>query len=93
MTNQLWRISPPTDKGFPVLLAPYTETRTIRFNTNAISSERMFLGLLDLDPLVRDMDPNLSPNPDPSVIKQKYKKNINFLLFCDLRKVIVLLAS
>jgi hypothetical protein len=28
---------------------------------------RMFLGLLDPDPLVRDMD----PDSDPSIIKQK----------------------
>ncbi len=41
---------------------------------------RMFLGLLDPDPLVRSMepdplvrgmDPNPDPDPDPSVIKQK----------------------
>jgi hypothetical protein len=34
----------------------------------------MFLGLLDPDPLVRvmdpDLDPALDPDPDPSIIKQ-----------------------
>jgi hypothetical protein len=30
---------------------------------------RMFLGLLDPDPLVRCTDPD--PDPDPSIIKQK----------------------
>jgi hypothetical protein len=41
---------------------------------------RMFLGILDPDPLVRGMD----PAPDPSIIKQKSKKNHDsFLLFCD----------
>jgi hypothetical protein len=32
----------------------------------------MFLGLMDLDPdpLVRGMDPDLAPDPDPSIIKQ-----------------------
>jgi hypothetical protein len=27
----------------------------------------MFLGLPDPDPLVRGMDPDLAPNPDPSL--------------------------
>jgi hypothetical protein len=33
----------------------------------------MFLGLLepDPDPLVRGMDPDWAPDPDPSTIKQK----------------------
>jgi hypothetical protein len=33
----------------------------------------MFLGLMDPnpDPLVRGMDPDLDPAPDPSIIKQK----------------------
>jgi hypothetical protein len=31
----------------------------------------LFLRLLDPDPLVRDMDPNLAPDPDPSIINQK----------------------
>jgi hypothetical protein len=33
----------------------------------------VFLGLLDPDPLVRGMDPDLdpAPDPDPSIIKQK----------------------
>jgi hypothetical protein len=32
----------------------------------------MFLGLLDPDPLVRGMDPDLDPDldPDPSIIKK-----------------------
>jgi hypothetical protein len=30
---------------------------------------RMFLGLLDPDPLERDMDP--APAPEPSIIKQR----------------------
>jgi hypothetical protein len=35
---------------------------------------RMFLGLMDPDtyPLVRGTDPDLDPNPDPSIIKQKW---------------------
>jgi hypothetical protein len=43
----------------------------------------MFLGLLDPDPLFRGMD----PDPDPSIIKQNSKKNLDsycfvtFLLF------------
>jgi hypothetical protein len=35
----------------------------------------MFLGLPDPDPLVRSMD------PDPSIIKQKSKKNLEFYCF------------
>jgi hypothetical protein len=33
----------------------------------------MFLGLLDpdQDPLVRGLDPNPAPDPDPSITKQK----------------------
>jgi hypothetical protein len=31
----------------------------------------MCLGLPDPDPLVRGMDPDLVPDPDPSIIKQK----------------------
>jgi len=31
---------------------------------------KMFLGLLDPDPLVRGMDPDPALDPDPSVIKQ-----------------------
>jgi hypothetical protein len=33
----------------------------------------LLLGLLDPDPdpLIRDMDPNLAPDPDPSIINQK----------------------
>ncbi len=37
----------------------------------------MFLGLLDSDPSVRDMD----PDPDPSVTKQKSKKNLDSFCF------------
>jgi hypothetical protein len=40
----------------------------------------MFLDLPDPhpDPLVRDLDPDLS------IIQQKFMKNIDFLLFCDI---------
>jgi hypothetical protein len=31
----------------------------------------MFLGLPDPDPLVRDTDSDLAPDPDPYMIKQK----------------------
>ena len=45
----------------------------------------MLLGLLDPDPdpLVRGMDPDTDPalDPDPSIIKQIYKKNIYFYSF------------
>jgi hypothetical protein len=37
----------------------------------------MFLGLLDPDPLVRDTD----LDPDPSIVKQNIKKNIDFYCF------------
>jgi hypothetical protein len=42
----------------------------------------MFLGLPDPDPLVRGMD----PDPDPSVIMQKYcsKKNLDSYYFVTL---------
>jgi hypothetical protein len=40
----------------------------------------MFLGLLDPDPLVRGMD----PDPDPSIIKQNSKKNLNSYYFVTL---------
>jgi hypothetical protein len=30
----------------------------------------MFLGLPDPDPLVRDVDPDSTPAPDPFIIKQ-----------------------
>ncbi len=39
----------------------------------------MFLGLPDLDPLVRGMD----PDPDPCIIKHKKYEKPWFLLFCD----------
>jgi hypothetical protein len=32
---------------------------------------RMFLGVLDPDPLVGGMDPDPAPDPDPPIIKQK----------------------
>jgi hypothetical protein len=38
-------------------------------NPGRIHQIHMFLGLLDPDPLDRDMDPD--PVPDPSLIKQK----------------------
>jgi hypothetical protein len=47
----------------------------------------MILGLPDPDPLVRDMDPDLDPDldpatdPDPSIIKQKSKKNLDSYCF------------
>ncbi len=43
----------------------------------------MFLGLLDPDPLVRGMDPDPTPtlDPDPSLIKQKSRKNLDFYCF------------
>ena len=37
----------------------------------------MFLGLMDPDPLVRGMDPDL----DPSIIKENSKKNLDFYSF------------
>jgi hypothetical protein len=37
----------------------------------------IFLSLLDPDPLVRGMD----PDPDPSIIKQNSKKNLDFYCF------------
>ncbi len=42
----------------------------------------MFLGLPDLDPLVRGMDPD--PAPDPSIIMQNSKKNIGSYYFVTL---------
>ncbi len=39
----------------------------------------MFLGRKDPDPLVRGMDPD--PVPDPSIIKQNSKKNLDFYNF------------
>ncbi len=47
----------------------------------------MFLGLSDPDPLVRGMDPDpaLDPDPDLSIIMQKYsKKNLDFYYFVTL---------
>jgi hypothetical protein len=47
----------------------------------------MFLGLLDPDPypLVRGMDPDLPPDPDPSTSCKNSKKNLDSYccLFCD----------
>ncbi len=37
----------------------------------------MFLGLVDPEPLDRGMD----PDPDPSIIKQKQEKNLDFYSF------------
>jgi hypothetical protein len=39
----------------------------------------MFLGLPDPDPLVRGMDPDQypAPDPDPSIIMQNNKKNLD----------------
>ncbi len=46
---------------------------------NRIHRIHMFLGLLDpdADPLVRGLD----PAPDPSIIKQNSKKNLDFYCF------------
>jgi DNA mismatch repair ATPase MutL len=42
------------------------------FQFQAVFRIHMFLGLMDPDPdpLVSDMDPDLAPDPDPSIIKQ-----------------------
>ncbi len=42
-------------------------------NQCGIHRIHVFFGLLDPDPLVRDMDPDpaLDPDPDPSIIMQK----------------------
>ncbi len=37
----------------------------------------MFLGLPGPNPLVRGMDPDQNPAPDPSIIMQDSKKNID----------------
>jgi hypothetical protein len=37
----------------------------------------MFLGLPDPDPLVRGMDPDPALDPDPSIIVQNWKKNLD----------------
>ncbi len=46
---------------------------------------QMFLGLPDPDPLVRGMDPELAPDPDPSIIllssSKTSKKNLDFYCF------------
>jgi hypothetical protein len=39
------------------------------------ASKSCVLGLLDPDPLVRDMDPDPDPDPDPSIIKKNSKKS------------------
>jgi hypothetical protein len=44
---------------------------------------RMFLGLLDPDPLVRGTDPD--PAPDPSIISKNIKKNLNSHCFVTLK--------
>jgi hypothetical protein len=46
----------------------------------------MFLGLPDPDPLVRGMDPDpaLDPDPDPSIIMQNSKKNLDSYYFVTL---------
>ncbi len=43
----------------------------------------MFLGLPDHDPLVTCMDPDPDPalDPDPSIIKQNCKKNLDSYYF------------
>jgi hypothetical protein len=42
----------------------------------------MFLGIPDSDPLVRGMEP--APDPDPSIIMQKSKKNLDSYYFVTL---------
>jgi hypothetical protein len=44
----------------------------------------MFLGLPDPDPLVRGMDPGTDPAPDPSIIMQNSKKNLDSFYFVTL---------
>ena len=46
----------------------------------------MFLGLQDPDPLVRGMDPDPDPalDPDPSIIMQISKKNLDSYYFVTL---------
>jgi hypothetical protein len=57
-------------------LDPYMlNTPVLRIRIRRI---RMILALLDTDPLVRGMDPVPAPGPDPSIIKQKKKKNLDF---------------
>ncbi len=46
----------------------------------------MFLGLPDPDPLVRGMDPDPALDPDPSIIMQNSKTNLDsyyFITFFD----------
>jgi hypothetical protein len=44
----------------------------------------MFLGLPDPDPLVSGMDPHPALDPDPSIIMQKNKKNLDSYYFVTL---------
>jgi len=44
----------------------------------------MFLGLQDPDPLVRGMDPDPALDPDPSIIMQNSKKNLDSYYFVTL---------
>ncbi len=46
----------------------------------------MFFGIPDPDPLVRGMDLDPAPDldPDPSIIMQKYKKNLESYYFVTL---------
>jgi hypothetical protein len=45
---------------------------------------RVFFGLPDPDPLVRGMDPDPALNPDPSIIMQNNKKNLESYYFVTL---------
>jgi hypothetical protein len=45
------------------------------------SSDPYVLGLMDPDPLVRGTDPASDPDPDPSIIKQNSKKNLDSCCF------------
>jgi hypothetical protein len=62
----------------PAILAIYPKL-VLRIRIHRI---HMFLGLLDPDPLVRDMDPDLALVPDPSIIlSRNSKKNLDFYCF------------
>jgi hypothetical protein len=52
-----------TEMDYQALLRIRIRIRIHRFH--------VFLGLLDLDPLVRGIDPDPAPDLDPSIIKYK----------------------
>ncbi len=55
----------------------------------------MVLGLPDPDPLVRGVDPDRdpAPDPDPSIIKQNSKKNLDSYCFVYLGNYRISLAD